>query len=108
MFQRALQNVGKNLHVAMTVPGKTTSFLHDVFVDYTQTAESHVRRIVVITKRKGVIGIEPAEIEVTALLGFANLDHASLSHYLKIDPLCSCTRFFSHLVVESREKNILA
>src|SRR5688572_10223960 len=75
MFQGSLQNVSKNLHVAVSVTRKAASFLDHVFIDHTQTAKSHVRRIVIIAKRKGVISIEPTEIEVAAVFCFANFDH---------------------------------
>src|SRR6266849_2802642 len=88
MFQRALQNIRYNLHVPMPVPWKTTSFLHHVFIDHTQTAESHVSRIIVIAKGESVIAVEPAEIKVAAIFRFANLDHLILS-LLQVTNACS-------------------
>ena len=75
MLQRALENVSKDLHVAMSVTGKPATSLDHVFINHPQAAKTHVRRIIVIAKRECVIGIEPAEIEMATLLCFANFDH---------------------------------
>src|SRR5713226_4333957 len=76
MFQRAGQNVGNDLHVAMRMRRKTLTRCDPVFVDDAQTAPVHVRRIVISIEREGVIRIEPPVIKVAAIFGFANRDHS--------------------------------
>src|SRR6266498_577650 len=75
MFQSAFQNISNYFHVAMPMGRKSMFRLHEVFIDHTQATKSHVLRIVILIKGESVIGVEPAEIEVTALLCFANRDH---------------------------------
>src|SRR5882762_7625473 len=75
MLERARDNVGDDFHIAMAVRGKASSGRHQVFIDHTQRAKGHVRRIVVIDKRKSVIRVEPAKIKMAARFSFANLDH---------------------------------
>src|SRR5436305_5369588 len=67
VLKRAFEHVSDDLHVAMTVRGKAVSSLHAVFVDDAQTAKGHEARIVILVEREGVIGVEPAEVEMAAL-----------------------------------------
>ena len=46
-----------------------------VFVDYPQRAKAHLAGIVIIGEGKGVIGVQPAMIGVSAVLAFADGDH---------------------------------
>src|SRR5216683_4117647 len=78
MLKGPLQNVSDDLHVAMAVPWETTPSLNKVFINDAQATKLGVLRIVVITERESVVGVEPAEIEVAALLCCANCDHVFL------------------------------
>jgi hypothetical protein len=48
---------------------------HAVFVNHSQTAKSHVLRIAIIGERKSVTSVQPAVVEVAALLGRTNFNH---------------------------------
>jgi hypothetical protein len=41
----------------MTMPGKATTRSDKIFIDDPQTAETHVARIVILIKGKGVVGV---------------------------------------------------
>src|SRR5262249_15679798 len=58
---------------------------------HAQRAEAHVLGIVVIGEGEGVPGIQPPVIEVPALSGFANVDHAAscTSEQTRIPPIKS-------------------
>jgi hypothetical protein len=58
---------------------KPAAGVHKVFIDHAQIAEAHERCVVVISKRKGVIGIQPAKIEVTSVFCLAYYDHDDVS-----------------------------
>jgi hypothetical protein len=49
--------------------------LYKILVDDPQSTESHVIRVVIIPERKGVIGVEPPEIEMAPFLGGSDGDH---------------------------------
>ena len=46
-----------------------------VFIDHTQVAPTHVVCVMVASKAKRVIALEPAVIGVATVLGFAKGDH---------------------------------
>src|SRR6266851_6238544 len=75
MRERARDDVGDDFHIAMAVRGKATSGRHHVFVDHTQRAKRHVRRIVIIAKGKSVISVEPTKIKVATIISLANFYH---------------------------------
>src|SRR5678816_2205001 len=75
MFQRAFKNVSNDFHVAMGMGGKAATGVHEVFVNDAQTAKTHEGGIVVVAKRKRVKGVQPAKVEMAALVGLAYLDH---------------------------------
>ena len=52
--QLPVEHVGNDLHVAVAVRAEAHARLHAVLVDHAQRAEAHVRRIVVVGKRKAV------------------------------------------------------
>src|SRR5262249_61416604 len=52
--------------------------LHAILVDHPERAEPHVPRVVVRGKGEGVIGVEPAVIEVSALGAGPDRDHGAL------------------------------
>src|SRR5258705_11483483 len=79
MFQRSLQNVGYDFHVAMSVGRETVAWLNEIFVDYSKRAKENVLRVVIFTEGECVIGVEPTKIKMAALLSFTNRDHKSLS-----------------------------
>jgi hypothetical protein len=66
----------------MTMHPEALAGLHAVVVDDPQGAKAHVVGVVVIAKRKGVVGVEPAVVEVAALAGFAYMDHGRSFIYM--------------------------
>src|SRR2546430_12336023 len=64
MFERARKNVSDDFHIAMRVRRKSLARLYAIFIDNAQAAKMHVRRIVILIERKGVIRIQPAKIKV--------------------------------------------
>ncbi len=50
MFQRALDDVGDYFHIAVRVRAEALPRFDPVFVNNTQTGESHVGRIVILTE----------------------------------------------------------
>src|SRR6185436_10515028 len=59
VFQGSLQNVGDNLHVAMSVRGKAVARLNKVFVYYAKRTKARVFWVVVIAEGETMISIEP-------------------------------------------------
>jgi hypothetical protein len=55
VLQRAFEHVAEDLHVAMRMRAETLAGRNAVIVDDTQRAETHVRRVVIIGKGKGVM-----------------------------------------------------
>src|SRR3954451_15622333 len=68
MFQCAFDDVRDDLHVAVTVSAKPCTGPDPVLIDNPQRAEAHVTSVVVVTKRKGVTTVQPAEIGRAAFL----------------------------------------
>ena len=54
VFERAIEDVTENLHVAVRVGGKTTAGRHTVFIDHAQAAKAHVFVIVIIRETEAV------------------------------------------------------
>src|SRR4051812_44725667 len=79
MLQRALEHVRDDLHVAMRMPREAAACRHKVFIDHTQRAKSHVRRVAILAERKRVIAIEPVPPRAPALTAVADRDHVSPS-----------------------------
>src|SRR5262249_43193645 len=77
MFKGPFENVGDDLHVPMAVHSETLAGLDAVFVDHPQRAEMVMLRVMVIGKRKRVVRIEPAMIEMAPIGRFANRDHVN-------------------------------
>ena len=76
MLQRPLQDVADDLHVPVTVGRKAAARLHAVLVDHAQGAKPHVAGVVVLAERKRVRGVEPVEVEMTAVGRGAPRDHS--------------------------------
>ena len=64
MRQLTVDDVGKDLHVAMRMHAEALAGADPVFVDDPQVTESHMPRIVVIRKGKAEFGVEPAMVRV--------------------------------------------
>src|SRR5208282_926132 len=75
VFERTLENVGDNLHVAMPVGGKTRARADAVLVDYAQRAKSHLPGVVVVAEREGVTAVEPVDLRLSAIGGLARRYH---------------------------------
>ena len=55
--------------------GKALDRRHHVFVDYAQDRKAHLTGVVIVSKGKRVGGVEPAVVEMSAILGLAQTDH---------------------------------
>src|SRR5258708_17599374 len=75
MAEGAFQDVGNDLHVAMSVSAEAAARLHAVFVDDPQRAEAYEAIVVVVGEGEGVAGVEPAVVELPAVGCLANGDH---------------------------------
>ena len=66
MLQRAAENVSDDLHIAMRMHAKATTAANRIVVDHTQRTKAHLRRIIIIGKRKRVVLVEPAVVGMAA------------------------------------------
>lgn len=78
VFQGSLQNVGDNFHVSVRMRAETLGGGHAILVDDAQLPEAHHSRIVIVPERKSVIGVQPAEVEMTTILRPPNRYHGCL------------------------------
>jgi hypothetical protein len=78
VFERTVEHVRDDLHVAMRVPAEALAGSDAIFIDDPQRAEAHVGGVVVVGEREGVVAVEPAVVGVAALAGSANGDHGSV------------------------------
>src|SRR5690349_17462827 len=62
----------------MAVHPEPLTGLHTVVVDDPQGAKTQVGGVVIVAKRKRVVGVEPAVVEVASLASRAYPDHACL------------------------------
>src|SRR5262245_61305218 len=75
VFQRSLENIGNDLHVAVAMHPKALAWLHAIVVDHSEGAEAHECGVVIVAKGERVVGIEPTVIQVTSLSSLAYQDH---------------------------------
>lgn len=73
VFQLAGEDKRHDFHVAVRVRRKTRARRYRVLIDDAKGAKMSVRGILVVAEGKGVIGFQPAEIKMTAVMGFTNL-----------------------------------
>ncbi len=59
VFQYTGDDVSENFHIAVRVSGKSTTGGHVIFIDDPQTAEAHLRWIMVIGEAESVMTVEP-------------------------------------------------
>src|SRR5262249_7084262 len=75
VLKGAFQNISNDLHVPVSVRGKTFCRLDGVLVEDPERAKAHPLRVVVMGEGKRVVGVEPAVIEMAALGRFTNRYH---------------------------------
>ena len=68
-------DVGNDFHIPVSVGGKALARRHHVFVDHAQDGKAHLTGVIIVSKGKRVVGVEPAVVEVSAILGLAQTDH---------------------------------
>src|SRR5208337_5512674 len=78
VLQRAFQDVGDDLHIAVRMRGKPRAACDAVVVHDAQGAEMNVRGVVIIGERKGKARIEPAVVGMAARVALANENHGGL------------------------------
>src|SRR5690348_798539 len=59
VFERAVQHIGNDLHVAMAMRRKSGARNDAILVDDAQRTKSHMRRIEIVAERKRVPAVEP-------------------------------------------------
>ena len=74
-----INDVGDDLHVAMTVGAETLIRLYPVFVDHTQIAKAHMIWVVVVSEREAVLTVKPAKVSRSALIAFSYPNHRCIS-----------------------------
>ena len=75
MLQRAAQDVGDDLHVAMRMQVKPAPARDRVVIDDPQRPESLVVRVVIIGERKRMPRVKPAVVGMAPIFCFANVHH---------------------------------
>lgn len=75
VLERAIEHVRDNLHVTMAVRAEAAARLHAILVEDTERAKAHVRGVVVVGEREGVVAVQPAVVGVTSRIGAANRKH---------------------------------
>jgi hypothetical protein len=55
--------------------GKALARRDYVFVDHAQDRKAHLTGVVIVSKGKRVGGVEPAVVELSAILGLTQTDH---------------------------------
>ncbi len=71
MFHRAFQHVSQDFHVFMGMSTKALACVNHVIVNHAQCREPHKVWVIVVGKREGMPGIEPAMISVATVISFA-------------------------------------
>ena len=75
VLDRALEDVGEDLHVAMGMGGEAAARRHPVLVDHPELPEAHVVGVVIVAERERVAGVQPPEVETTPLARLPDDDH---------------------------------
>jgi len=65
--ERALQNISDDFHIAVRMGAEAVAGLDVILVNNAQAAELRVFGVVVIGKRKGISGVQPAVVGLAAL-----------------------------------------
>ena len=68
VLERAVHQVGDDLHVAVAMRRKAAAAPDPVLVDDPQGPEAFMRRVVIVAERKGMFGIEPADLGGAAVV----------------------------------------
>lgn len=100
--QRAIHDIGDNLHVPVRMHPEAHLGRDKIFVDDAQGTEMSVRRVIVIGEAEGVVGIEPTVVGVASFLGFAKCDHSFLSRTNKLQSGQIAKDYVAWLVIPFR------
>jgi hypothetical protein len=75
VLERALEDVGEDLHVAVAVRAEARPGADPVVIDHPERPETHVRRVVVIAERERVPAVEPTPVRAPCLARGSDLNH---------------------------------
>lgn len=75
MLNGTRENIGNDLHVAVRVHAESSSGGDAVLIDNSKRPKMNMRWIVIIGKRKSMVGIEPSMIEMAAFGGGSFGEH---------------------------------
>ncbi|MNE51706.1 hypothetical protein D3C80_1463450 [compost metagenome] len=63
--------IGQNFHVFVRVSAEALACVNHIIVNHAQCREAHEIRVVIVSKREGMPGVQPAMICVTTFVSFA-------------------------------------
>src|SRR5690606_31320856 len=72
---RTFQDVADDFHIAVAVGWKACAGDDFIIVDYAQRRVTHVRRIVIAAKGKGMAAVQPVELCRAAFFTASDADH---------------------------------
>ena len=75
MRDRALQHIGDDLHVTVTMHAKARAGRDPVFIDHPKRTKIHVRGVLIRGKREAVPRFQPAQIGLAAFVGTSDREH---------------------------------
>src|SRR5210317_2250176 len=78
MGDSASAHIGNDLHVVMTMGGKTGLWRNDVVIDHQQLSMAQLVGVVILRKAKVIVRIKPTVIGIPQVLVGVFYDHASL------------------------------
>src|SRR5260370_2719397 len=79
MFELTFEDVSNDFHIAVAMCSKTATGRYSVLVDHTQRAETHELGVIIVSEREGMIGIQPAMVEVASLVCLPNSNHMKVA-----------------------------
>ena len=65
------QHVGQNFHIFMRMGTEALACINHVVIDHPQRREAHEVRVVIVSERESMPGIQPAVVSVAAFVSFA-------------------------------------
>ena len=70
VFQRSFERYGYDFHIGMGMCPKAHARSYNVIVEYSEYSKAHALRVIIISKTKAVMRVEPAMISISASVAF--------------------------------------
>src|SRR6266513_6455346 len=77
VLERAFEDIGNDLHVAMSMSPEALAWADPVFIDHPQCPEAHLLWIVIVAERERVPAVEPPEIGSPTFCRVSYADHST-------------------------------